>query len=84
MDIRFCERCDARLKPEDIQSGRCRQARECVWCPDCSRAIERALADPVRAQLVAEPPAQKAPPGVQPVSGKKTPPPRKQKSRKRT
>lgn len=83
MDIQYCDRCETRLKEEDVEAGRCRRAGERIWCPACTHDIERALADSVRAQVVAEPPARKAPPGVEPVSGKEAPPPRKRGRGKR-
>ena len=70
MDIAFCARCGARLRPEDLNAGRCRREEDAAWCPTCTKALAGVPPGSARALVVGDPPASKAPLGVDAVSVK--------------
>jgi len=74
VEILYCERCGVRLGAEDLRTGRCRREEERRWCPACSAAIASAPPGSVRAQVLAEPPAVRHPPGAELVSRHASPP----------
>lgn len=69
MEILYCERCGTRLSADDLRSNRCRREEERLWCPRCSADIASAPPGSVRAQVIAQPPAVRRPPGAVPVAG---------------
>ena len=77
MDITFCARCGARIRPNDLKAGRCRREENAAWCPACTKALAGASAGSARALVVGEPPATKAPLGVDAVSVKGSRPSKK-------
>jgi len=77
VDITFCARCGARIRPKDLKAGRCRREENAAWCPACAKALAGVPPGSARALVVGEPPASKAPLGVDAFSVKLARPARK-------
>jgi hypothetical protein len=77
VDITFCARCGARIRPSDLKAGRCRREGNAAWCPACTKALAGVPPGSARALVVGEPPASKAPLGVDAVSAKGSRPSKK-------